>query len=1269
MKPRVLVAHLRMPETDRDRGSGRVDAMIRFLIDAGWAVTFLAAEDGPDPRHAARLRQLGVAAHAGPDTAVDVVRDGDFDLALVSFWEVAATLIPILREHSPRTRIIVDSHDVHFLREARRWFGLAGRIDASVGTTMVAELNTYRAADAVLAVSAKEAALLGDFLGADRVHDITLGEAASRSPIPFEQRRGLLFVGNFRHLPNGEAVEYLCKDVLPRLDPALLAAHPLTVIGNRLDAKIRGFAHGLPGVQMVGWVPSVEPYLCRARVAVAPLLHGAGVKGKVIEAMMTGTPVVTTPIGAEGLDLVAGVHAMVCSDPADIAAAITRLLVDGQAWQRMAAAARDAVAPAQDLAAVRARFERILSSVLSTPAPGVDGFRHGRTRLEAYRAGVASARASMRTSADPGSVVLVASHGDDDLLALEGRIGVHFPQDRDGGWAGYHPVDSESAIRHLEALREQGAGYFALPSGQFWWLHFYGKLARHLEERYRRVHSDGDAIVYDLRTTRSAVLPADVDDRPTVLVLGTYAPGQPGPKPSVAGELDRSTRFTVRQHWQPIGSPPHPAGDADYILHVDDMADLPSGFLDDFLAVQQQADAERAQPAHDSGPDAASPICERLRGSAARLVTGWLPLPVRSIRAGAGEDGTVLLVDHVPIRLAAPVGATSTVEVVDVLAVDGLTSQVRARRRPRSPRISVLISTYDRPELLAGCLSSFAEQTLPASDFEVVVVDDGSPGPATGEVLDRFRRRVPLTSSHLDHAGRSAAKNLAVMLARADVVLFFDDDDRAAPDLLAEHLRMHDLHADDQIAVLGYTEWAPELTITPFMHWVTDVDKLLFAYGNLTDGAHLDWRGFWEGRISCKRALLMRAGLHDQRMNYSIDVELAWRLARQGLKVVYHAAARSVMARDIDLRGFCTRTEGKGQAQVIMAALHDDAELRGYAKVDGVQQRWDEARPRLAASLARACALEAAGEIGPELHRLYRQTVGDFFAKGAAEALGAPQTELPQPRPVAVEVSSQALAHDVDTRGSALPKQTRAARRRINPPQLTVTIPVWSRTPELADMAVRTVERIRDLAGMATEIVVIDNGSPRERELAADVYRYDTNRGVAVAWNAGIALAGAPVVAVLNSDCIVEAGWDEALYEAATDGRRIAFPYTDHADGQGFRPPDQGGTAGWCFMATAELFAEIGPFDEQFSPAFCEDTDYWHRAWQVGVDLSPVPAARVSHARRTTGRTDPHVEWLLTSHRYKYGWKHGVEPMAAPPYYNRQIVEYVGTRARPTAAT
>ena len=129
MRRNVLVSQTRMPEFDRDRGSGRVDQLIRFLLDAGWNVTFLADEDQPDARHARRLRQMGVATFAGYQHAPEVIEHGRFDLAVIAFWKQASTLIPLLREQSPRTKVVIDSIDLHFLREARRSFGGDGRLD------------------------------------------------------------------------------------------------------------------------------------------------------------------------------------------------------------------------------------------------------------------------------------------------------------------------------------------------------------------------------------------------------------------------------------------------------------------------------------------------------------------------------------------------------------------------------------------------------------------------------------------------------------------------------------------------------------------------------------------------------------------------------------------------------------------------------------------------------------------------------------------------------------------------------------------------------------------------------------------------------------------------------------------------------------------------------------------------------------------------------------------------------------------------------------
>jgi glycosyltransferase involved in cell wall biosynthesis len=1282
MRRRVLVAQTRIPEIDRDTGAQRLDLFMRWLLERDWSVTFLATKEDIESRHAHRLNQLGIPTYVGLDEAEGVVASGEFDLALVAFWEPASRLLPILRAVSPKTRVVVDSIDVHFLREARRRILLdESQLDDEFGARLASELSTYNGADAVLTVSSYEARLLGDFLGPERIHEIPLAHTGRRATTPFEARRGILFIGNFRHTPNAEAVGYLCQDVLPRIAPDLLAKHPVYVVGNRLSQQVAAHKRGLRApVKMVGWVPSVDPYLERSRVCVVPLLHGAGVKGKVVESLMAGTPVVTTTVGAEGLALRHGEHVLIADTPEDLADGLTHVLTDPARWESLADAGYEHAAARHAPERVAERFDEVLDRVLTAPARSrkPEDARHGKNGREApYRELKDAIASTLHAMTPPGAHVLVVSHGDNSLLACEGRMTRHFPQGPGGEWAGFHPADGPAAIEELEKLRERGARYLVLPSTQFWWLHFYRELTAHLQSVYRQTYADDHLIVFDLAPEPR---PACVERKPAgsrerVVVIGSFDPSRTAPPAALIEELERAKRYDVRQRWQPGDAEPYTPteGEADWILYVDDTASLPTRFIDDFFGIVAALDADRAQPAHVCGPAAGPPVTERLLGVLAREIEAATPLPVTAVRAGASLEGPVALIDAVPIAVTRQVHSPRDPRfysrVLDVFAAGPDEKPARVVRRSHEegePQISVLIATYDRSGLLAECLDGFSLQTLAPSNFELVVIDDGSGDPETQRVLANYATQLPLTWAQIEHSGRGAAKNLALMLARGKLVLWFDDDDRPAPDLLEEHIRAHAENPDEATAILGYTGWDPRLEVTPLMHYLTEVDRMLFAYPSFEPGQRINWQGFWEGRVSAKRSLHVRHGLHDQRLEYSIDVELAWRLRKEGLEVVYHPFARSVMQRAIDFEAFCRRYEAKGRAQAAIASLHDDPEMREYAKIEGAAARWKGARPRLAQLKGRISELERAlqgrtsggspdGELA-ELHRCYRQAFFAHNAKGIVDVLHGDAPREREPEPAPRNGSSAPATH---TNGHSAPTtQANGHGAADTTPQLSIVMPVWSRTQELADMAARTLERVWEVARIATEVIVIDNGSPFERELPARVHRFPENRGVASAWNAGIRMAQAPVIAVLNSDCIVEPGWDEALYEAATTGRRIAFPYTDHCDGEGFRQPDQGGTAGWCYMLTQELFDEIGPFDEWFNPAYGEDTDYWHRAWELGIELSPVPAARVTHSRRTSMREEDRADMLLLGHRYKYGWKHGVDPLKAPPYYNREIVEY-----------
>jgi hypothetical protein len=121
-------------------------------------------------------------------------------------------------------------------------------------------------------------------------------------------------------------------------------------------------------------------------------------------------------------------------------------------------------------------------------------------RHREYQALVGRLRDLVHRTVPPGATVVVISKGDADLVSLVGRRGWHFPQDASGGYAGYHPRESTSAIEELEALRSRGADYLVLPATSNWWLEHYADFGNHLRLNYDTLVDQPDTgIIYTLR--------------------------------------------------------------------------------------------------------------------------------------------------------------------------------------------------------------------------------------------------------------------------------------------------------------------------------------------------------------------------------------------------------------------------------------------------------------------------------------------------------------------------------------------------------------------------------------------------------------------------------------------------------------------------------------------------------------------------------------------------------------------------------------------------
>jgi hypothetical protein len=196
--------------------------------------------------------------------------------------------------------------------------------------------------------------------------------------------------------------------------------------------------------------------------------------------------------------------------------------------------------------------------------------------------------------------------------------------------------------------------------------------------------------------------------------------------------------------------------------------------------------------------------------------------------------------------------------------------------------------------------------------------------------------------------------------------------------------------------VLGYTNWAPELVISPLMHYVTEVGQQLFSYPGITPGQFLDFTHFWGGRSSCTRQFLLDHGMFNPRFTSIIeDIELGYRLSRFGLRVLYQPAAISFMARGFTFDECAARSERRGRALALFDRLHDDTCVTAFCRVREQSDLWSEAAGSLDENVARLTVLEGglkgAGrrddEALDELHRLYGWVLAAHQARGVAEVV------------------------------------------------------------------------------------------------------------------------------------------------------------------------------------------------------------------------------------------------------------------------------------------
>lgn len=224
------------------------------------------------------------------------------------------------------------------------------------------EIQTVRDADATIVVSRLEYDVLKELAPQANVHRIPIPRMPTRSGRTFDERSGVVFVGGFAHRPNIDAVQFLVEEIWPIVRRSQPTAE-LRIVGSGVTDYVRSLDNPATGVKIIGFVENLCDVLDVARVSVAPLRFGAGIKGKVVSSLLHGVPSVLSKIASEGMGLVVGEEVLEGDSAEDIAAAIVKLLEDRQLWQRVADAGFAAAVAEYSVEAVAARMSTLLDSI------------------------------------------------------------------------------------------------------------------------------------------------------------------------------------------------------------------------------------------------------------------------------------------------------------------------------------------------------------------------------------------------------------------------------------------------------------------------------------------------------------------------------------------------------------------------------------------------------------------------------------------------------------------------------------------------------------------------------------------------------------------------------------------------------------------------------------------------------------------------------------------------------------------------------------------
>ena len=343
MQSKLLIIGTVFPEPNSSAAGGRMMQLIELFLNQGCDITFASA--AAKSEFAFDISSMGVkqvSVKMNCSSFDDFVRKLNPEMVLFDRFMTEEQFGWRVAENCPNALRILDTEDLHSLRYGRHQALKENRdftITDLLNEHAKREIASIYRCDVSLIISEYEMQLLKTVFKVDvaLLHYLPfmlepVSEEEQKQWLAFEQRQHFITIGNFLHPPNWDAVQHLRKDIWPLIRKRLPEAE-MHVYGAYTSEKSKQLHSEKDGFLILGRAEDAKEVVSKAKVLLAPLRFGAGLKGKSVEAMQCGTPSVTTSIGAEAMHEDLPWSGEVADSSADFGEAAIALYTDKSIWE------------------------------------------------------------------------------------------------------------------------------------------------------------------------------------------------------------------------------------------------------------------------------------------------------------------------------------------------------------------------------------------------------------------------------------------------------------------------------------------------------------------------------------------------------------------------------------------------------------------------------------------------------------------------------------------------------------------------------------------------------------------------------------------------------------------------------------------------------------------------------------------------------------------------------------------------------------------------